>query len=300
MHVGIATSERTGRYMEHLPTDLLRTFVLVADEGGFTRAGERLGRSQPAVSLQMKRLEELVGVPLLWREGRGLRPTAAGETLLDYARRILALNREAIARMAQPALAGSIRLGVPNEFASSFLPEILGKFAEAHPNVTLEVTCDLSTNLLNRRERGELDVAFALHADDTPLAAGEGWTEPLVWVTSPRHDRHVRTPIPLVVAPEGCVYRARILEHLERADVPWRVAYTCASFGGIRAGVLAGLGVTVLARSIVPEGMHVVSRNHCLPALPPVQVRLHYDHDGAPETINALVAHMSTNLESRV
>ncbi|MCS4505323.1 HTH-type transcriptional regulator GltR [wastewater metagenome] len=286
--------------MDYIPTELLRSFVLVAEAEGFTRAGERLGRSQPAVSLQMKRLEELTGQSLLVRDGRRLRLTPAGETLLDYAQRILALNREAMGRLATPELAGTVRLGVPNEFASSFLPEILGKFAKAHPNVTLEVTCDLSNRLLARREREELDLVFALHADAEDVASGAGWTEELVWVTSPRHDSHVRTPVPLVVAPEGCVYRGRILSHLEREAVPWRVAYTCASFGGIRAGVLAGLGVTVLARSIVPNGLRAVTAAEHLPRLPPVQVRLHYDPARTTEAIDALVAYMSANLESRL
>ncbi|WP_440996417.1 LysR substrate-binding domain-containing protein [Arhodomonas sp. SL1] len=283
--------------MDYLPTELLRTFVLVAESEGFTRAGERLGRSQPAVSLQIKRLEALVGQTLLVRDGRQLRPTPAGETLLAYAQRILALNREALGRLHEPELAGTVRLGVPNEFASSFLPGILGKFAQAHPNVNLEVTCDLSTRLLARRERDELDLVFALHADGAVAADGGGWTEELVWVASPRHDAHEQVPVPLVVAPEGCVYRGRILARLEEAGVSWRVAYTCASFGGIRAGVLAGLGVTVLARSIVPPGLQAIPSAGHLPALAPVRVRLHYDVDHATDAIRALVAHMSAHWE---
>lgn len=283
--------------MHHLPTDLLRTFVTVAELGGFTSAGTVVGRSQPAVSLQIKRLEGLVGVSLLERSARGLKPTAEGETMLRYAREILALNDEALARLTRPKLAGGVRLGIPNEFASSFLPEILGKFAQSHPNVTLEVRCALSTELLERIGHDELDLVFALHGGSEPVTASEGWTEELVWVASPNSASHTRNPLPLIVAPEGCVYRGRIMEVLGQREAPWQVVYTSPSFGGIRAGVLAGLGVTVLSRSVVPEGLRTLPPSGPLPELPPVQVRLHYDRGDASDAVLGLVEYMATNLE---
>jgi len=285
--------------MQNLPSDLLRTFVAVADTGGITSASDVVGRSQPAVSLQIKRLEALVGGALLVRTGRTLHPTEDGRVLLQYARQILALNDAAVARLTRPKLAGCVRLGVPNEFASSFLPEVLGKFAHSHPDVALEVSCDLSTNLVARMERDELDLVFALHRDRASAPAGNSWTEHLSWVAGPKYTGPLRSPVPLIVAPEGCVYRARIIESLTQASRPWRVVYSCPSFGGIRAGVLAGLGVTVLATSIVPDGMAILNGRHGLPTLKPVQIRLHYRQDRASEAVVGLVEYMSLDLAQR-
>lgn len=285
--------------VHNLPTDLLRTFVTVADLGGITSASKVVGRSQPAVSLQIKRLEELVGVPLLERSGGRLGTTREGDVLLRYAREMLALNDEALARLTRPMLAGTVRLGIPNEFASSFLPQILGKFAQTHRHVAVEVTCALSTNLRASYERNELDLVFALHTDEPVESTAEGWTEELVWVASPRHHSHTRTPLPLIVAPRGCVYRGRIMEVLEEARIPWRVVYSSPSFGGIRAGVLAGLGVTVLSRSVVPEGLRTLVAGKRLPHLPPVRVQLHYNHERASEAVRGLAEYMAANLAER-
>ncbi|AZZ92082.1 LysR family transcriptional regulator [Hahella sp. KA22] len=278
--------------MNYLPTDLLQTFVAVADYGGFTQAGDALGRSQPAISLQIRRLEELVGTTLLVRNNKALAPTPEGLILLQYARDILALNKEAMIKLSQPELAGCLRLGIPNEFASS-LPEVLGKFSQAHPNVTLEVTCDLSSNLVERYRSKELDLVFALHTSLRTISPEEGWMEDLVWATSIHHTCHTRHPVPLIVAPRGCVYRHRIIEALDSMSIPWRIVYTCASFSGIRAGVLAGLGVTVLGKSIVPEGLRVVESSDYLPALPGVQMRLLYNREQTSPAVAGFVQFIS-------
>lgn len=282
--------------MTNLPTDLLRTFITVIDSGGFTRAGELLGRSQPAISLQIKRLEGLIGDPLFKRNGRALVATDIGRMVLGYARQILALNDEVMARIDQPKVVGGIRLGIPNEFAGSFLPEILGKFAQAHPEITLEVGCDLSTNLLARLDDGEFDLVFALH--DTPPDGnpGQNWPEELVWVGSPHHAAHLKSPLPLIVAPLGCIYRKRIIETLDQVGKPWRIAYSSPSFGGINAGVQAGLGVTVLARSTVTEGLRVLPEHHDLPRLGTVRVALHYPDRVVAPALGRLIEFMSAQL----
>lgn len=282
--------------MTNLPTDLLRTFITVIDSGGFTRAGELLGRSQPAISLQIKRLEGLIGDPLFKRNGRALVATDIGRMVLGYARQILALNDEVMARIDQPKVVGGIRLGIPNEFAGSFLPEILGKFAQAHPEITLEVGCDLSTNLLARLDDGEFDLVFALH--DTPPDGNpdQNWPEELVWVGSPHHAAHLKSPLPLIVAPLGCIYRKRIIETLDQVGKPWRIAYSSPSFGGINAGVQAGLGVTVLARSTVTEGLRVLPEHHDLPRLGTVRVALHYPDRVVAPALGRLIEFMSAQL----
>ncbi|HXH03974.1 MAG TPA: LysR substrate-binding domain-containing protein [Candidatus Competibacteraceae bacterium] len=281
--------------MKNLPMELLRSYVTVAELGGFTSAGNRLGRTQPAISLQVKRLEALVGKPLLKRHtGRKLELTEDGALLLDYARHILALNDEVLTRLTQPRISGCVRLGIPNEFAGSFLPEILGKFAQSHPDVTLNVGCDLSINLLARLAQGEFDLVLALH-ERIPHDVIEGWVEPLAWVGSPQHNSHSLDPLPLIVAPQGCVYRSRLIQTLESQGREWRIVYSSQSFGGIRAGVMAGLGVTALAARTVPPGLKILEPSERLPPLTEVYARLHYDRAHASEAVLRLVEYMASS-----
>ncbi len=279
--------------MKNLPTDLLRAFVAVAEHGGFTAAGARLGRSQPAVSLQIKRLEDLLGKALVQRaSGRRMRLTEDGDLLLAYARQMLALNDEVTARLTQPQITGCVRLGIPNEFASSFLPKSLGQFAQAYPDVGLNVGCDLSTNLLRRLDNGEFDLVLGLH-DERPLDDEvQGWMEPLAWVTSPDGGRQHHSPLPLIVAPQGCVYRNRLLHTLDGLRRDWRIVYTSPSFGGIRAGVMAGLGVTVMSERTVPAELQLLHDDTLWPPLGMVYARLHYDRVEASDAVRRLVEFM--------
>lgn len=197
--------------------------------------------------------------------------------MLDYARRILLLNDEALGSLTRPLLAGHVRVGTPNDFAISFLPRILGRFAARHPNVTLDVTCDLSVNLIEhfRGGRSDLDIVLAMHGEDSMAGAARQWSERLVWVADPATSVHLRRPLPLVVYPKGCIYRRRIGQALDRAGVPWRVVYCSPSLAGLQAAIVAGLGVTVLARTTVPEGLAVLEPGRALPPLADVSIGLH-------------------------
>ncbi|MEE4379127.1 MAG: LysR substrate-binding domain-containing protein [Candidatus Competibacteraceae bacterium] len=284
--------------MKNLPMDLLRTFVTVVDLGGFTHAGALLGRSQPAISLQIKRLEDLIATPLFQRTaGQRLCPTETGEIVLNYARQILLLNDEVLSRLHKPKVTGCVRIGLPNEFAVSLLPEILGKFTQAHPQVNLEVKCDLSVNLLTRLEKQhEFDLVIAIRQEQTPQAVAPGWMEELVWVTSPNHAVHSKTPLPLIVAPNGCTYRRRMLQMLENTAKPWRIVYTSPNIGGIQAAVMAGLGVTVLAKSTVPAGLQAVGSHDNCPPLGQVEIGLYYARDNVSEAVLHLVDYITLNL----
>lgn len=283
--------------MRNLPMELLRSYLTVAELGGFTSAGDKLGRSQPAISLQIQRLEELVGRPLLQRaSGRRVALTEDGELLLDYARRILSLNDEVLERLTQPRISGCVRLGIPNEFASSFLPQILGQFAHTYPDVELNVGCYLSVNLLTRLARGEFDLVLALH-EQPYSGTSESWPEPLTWVGSREHEIAQRDPLPLIVAPPGCVYRNRLLQTLESQGRRWRIAYTSPSFGGIRAGVIAGLGVTALTARTVPPELRPLAVSEHLPALADVYARLHYDQLRCNEAVRRLVEYMLSSAQ---
>ncbi len=271
--------------MKNLPTDLLRAFVTVVELGGFTPAAEWLGRSQPAVSLQIKRLEQLVGQTLLIRSGQQLEQSRAGQLLFRYARQILALNDEAVAQFTKTSVSGKIHFGIPSEFATTLLPKIVGRFAQAYPNVTLEVTCALSKQLLSEVERRRYDLILALH--DDPAMAGHNLVkeDELVWVTGSDHDAHLQSPLPLIAAPEGCIYRKRGIERLKESQRDWRIVYTIPDLTGIQAAIQEGLGVTVLARSTVPENLRVLKPTEKLPRLGKVGISL---IDQSPEPGEAI------------
>ncbi len=270
---------------QNLSADLLRTFLRVIDTHSFTRTAELIGRTQPAVSLQIQRLEEIVGAALFVRDGRSMKLTPQGETLAEYAQRILALNDEAIAVMKSPTVAGHVRLGAPHEYTASLLPDFLGRFAQSQPNVMLEVTGDLSKNLLERQQNGEFDLIIALHSDDDDSVGGERiFVEPLVWISSLDHACESQTPVPLVLAPVPCIYRYRILQTLNAVERPCRVSYLSSSYNAIMAAVRAGLGVTAVARSTAPSDTRQISEHEGLPILGEVDVRLHRSTQSADDS----------------
>jgi len=246
------------RPLTNLDLDLVRTFVTIASLGSFTRAANRLQRRQSTVSLQMQRLEDVLGERLLERNPRLLRLTGEGETFLGYARRLLDLNDEVVARVREPRMRGIVRLGTPEDFATRHLPQVLARFADAYPAVTLEVTCDLTLNLLERFQNGAFDLALIKR--ERALAAGglRVWREPLVWVTGSRDFAGAAASLPLVVSPPPCVYRKRATEALDRARREWRIVYTCGSLAGSIAAVKAGLGLTVLPKDMVPPDLGII------------------------------------------
>ena len=279
--------------MLNLPTELLRSFVKAVELRSFTRAGDAVGRTQSAISLQMRRLEEMLDTPLFERGTHRVRLTEEGATLADYARRVLALNDEAVASLRRPRVAGCLRLGAPHEYMASLLPTILGKFAQSHPGVTLEVTCDLSKNLLERQAKGEFDLVIALHDDGQRGGGVLVHTEPLVWISGIDHARHDQQPLSLVLAPPPCIYRNRVLHTLGRLNRSWRVSYTSSSYSGILAAVRAGLGVTLLAASTVPEGVRRLGEREGFPEMGVLDVCVHRNRENASEAANCLADYVA-------
>ena len=237
-----------------LDIELLRSFVSVVDAGGFTRAGERVHRTQSTVSQQIKRLEDSVGKPLLVREGKRATPTEEGERLLTYARRILALEQEARDVVARPVTDGVVRIGLPEDFAAYRLVELLSDYMRGRPSLRLDVRSGLSATLHASLERGELDVAL-LKRDAGGGNCLASWPERLQWVTSRRHPVDMsRNPVPIAVAEQGCLYRNRLIHALEAAGRTWHIAYTSPNLSGIQAAVAVGLGVAILPDvAITPE-----------------------------------------------
>ena len=258
----------------NLDLDLLRCFVTVAETGNMTSAAERLRRSQSAVSLQVKRLETCLDLRLFDRSPRFVRLTAAGERLLSHAHSLLALNDAVLDELAEPALEGTVRLGTPEDFATTHLSAVLARFAESHPRVHMEVSCDLTLNLLARFGAGEFDLVLVKREPSGGEAGVRVWREPLVWAASPRFDPAHHDPLPLVVSPNPCVYRARAVGALDRARLKWRIAYTCGSLAGSQAAVRAGLGVTVLPRDMVPGDLAAIEGTGQLPDLHDTEIAL--------------------------
>ena len=283
------------RVLKNLSMDQLRSFVTVTQLGGYTQAASVLGRTQPAISLQMKKLEDTIGQPLFQRDPRGLALTSAGQSLLEYARRILQLNDEALQHLSGPTLSGRIQLGLPSEFASTLLPNILGRFAKAYPQVTLEVTTALSRQLMAKPLQQQLDLTLTLHDKSARRQPGHLKTEQLVWVGNQSFTADTSRRIPLVVAPEGCMYRQRALQQLRKHRLEWQLVYTNPDLTGIQAAIEAGLGITVLARSTVPARLRILD-DGMLPALGTIGIRLAFPQRGRSEATAVLADFIRSSL----
>ncbi|RUO28050.1 LysR family transcriptional regulator [Aliidiomarina sedimenti] len=262
--------------MKHIPSENLRAFLSVYDLQSYTLAGERMGRSQPAISLQIKRLEQMLNTKLLQRQENRIRLTDAGVELYPMAQQLLNLNDQIIALHSESNLSGEVRLGIPSEFASTLLPSILGQFASSYPQVALQVTSGLSRDLRLGASRRQFDIILTV-AESAPDNAILVKTDQLVWVAgSP--DFKPSQPLALVMAPEGCVYRRRAEKMLSGHG--YRISYTNSDLAGISSALRSGLGVTVLARSSVPVELHEVKH----PTLPELgQINIYLERHGRSE-----------------
>ena len=272
-----------------LDLELLRSFVSVADAGSFTRAGERVHRTQSTVSQQIKRLEEDVGQPLLHRNGKEVTPTEAGERLLSYARRLLALAEEARDVLRQPGNEGAVRLGIPEDFAAYRLARLLGSFSRSHPTLRLDVRADQSMCLRRDLERGDLDLAlFKRDAGEKDAIAV--WPERVHWVTSKSHPIDPKifakiSSVPLIGFPAGCLYRARAIHALESAGRAWHMAYTSSSLAGIQAAVAAGMGLSILSEMAIQADHRVLTAKNGFAPITKTEVALLASPNASPATL---------------
>ncbi len=254
-----------------LDIDLLRAFVTVVETRSFTRAAALLNRTQPAISLQIRRLETQLGALLIDRTGRSVALTTEGAALLPQARRLLRLNDEIVATLGEGDLEGEVRFGAPEDIATLHLPGILGAFARNHPRIRLSVTCDFTANLLDQMSRGMLDLALIKREPVGPELGARVWTEPLVWVAQDA-SLAAETPLPLIVAPAPDIYRKRALATLQSAGIAFRPAFTSPSLAGQMAALRAGLGVSVLPAAMIPRDLVAVGLP--LPPLPDSEIAL--------------------------
>jgi DNA-binding transcriptional LysR family regulator len=268
-----------------LDLELLRSFVSVVEAGGFTRAGERVHRTQSTVSQQIKRLEDDIGQPLLIRNGKDVTPTEAGEKLLSYARRLLSLAEEARDVVARPTQEGAVRLGIPEDFAAYRLAKLLATFSRAHPTLRLDIRADQSLNLKRDLDRGELDLALFKRAvgEKGGIAI---WPERVHWVTSKHHPRDISLgSVPLIGFPAGCLYRARAIHALESAGRSWHMAYTSSSLAGIQAAVAAGMGLSILSEMAIQADHRVLTAKDGFKPIDKTEVALMASPDASPATL---------------
>src|ERR1700733_1936711 len=268
-----------------LDLELLRSFVSVVDARGFTRAGERVHRTQSTVSQQIKRLEDDVGQPLLNRSGKNVTPTEAGERLLSYARRLLSLAEEARDVMARPGREGAVRLGIPEDFAAYRLTKLLAAFSRSHPGLRLDVRADQSVYLRRDLERGELDLAL-LKRDASEKGGIAAWPERVQWITSKSHPIAPKvSSVPLIGFPSGCLYRTRAIHAIEASGRSWHMSYTSSSLSGIQAAVAAGLGVSIMSEMAIQADHRVLTAKDGFAPIDKTEVALVAAPAASPATL---------------
>lgn len=265
MMVGMNKNER---YVSNLDSDVLRTFVAVAMHGNVTRAADALHRTQSAISVQIKRMEENLQVTLFTREARGMSLTSAGEKLLASAKPILLMLDRAAAELRQNPIEGTVRVGIPDDYGSELLATILADFAQSHPLVEVSIRCEFSVGFPKAIRAGDLDIA--VYACDRGSGEGEVlYEERTVWVGSPNVAIHQCDPLPVTLFDRACWWRDAAIEALNGASIPYRVAYTSGSVAGIKAAIGAGLAIGVLAESTVDSTMKILGHKEGLPPLSP-------------------------------
>lgn len=280
---------------QDLDIALLRTFVAIVDTGGLTSAGRMVGRTQPAITHQIRRLEESVGRTLFDDNRRKLTLTHDGEVLLEFARAMLRLNDEARDRFAAADIAGHVTLGTPDLYASYILPEVLENFSRAHPNVEIELRCTRSIHLHAALERNELDIA--LMTNQPEFRRGElVRREPLVWVAGIGSSPELRKPLPLAVLPQGSVYRHLALEALGSAGKQWSIRSVCDSIAGLQAAVFAGLAVSVFPRCAIVPKVRSLGEADGLPKLPPIDLVMHRKSHGVSDAAEQLAQYITREL----
>lgn len=279
--------------------DVLRTFVTGVELNSFAKAADRLGRSTSAVSAQLKKLEEQTGTPVLAKSGRGLALTPTGETLLSHARRLLELNDSIFQSLHESQTAETLRLGLQEDFGEHFLSDILRRFVQAYPRVNLEVRIARNAELLALVESADLDLALTWDTGHmSPYATRLGET-PMHWIgarDTPLLTALDDSPLPLILFDAPCLLRSAATQALDAAQIPWRIALTSPSVGGIWAAVAAGLGLTLRTRIGLPSHLTVVSG---LPPVPSLGYVLHSDGDNPTPATQHLVALIKTSLQEQ-
>lgn len=273
----------------NLHIDFLRTFIAVADTRGFTKAGRQVNRSQSAVSMQIKRLEDEVGKPLFERIGKTVKLTTEGILLIKYARRIVKEHDDAVMALSKPALKGFIRFGSPEHYTAGVLPKLLARFASSYPDVLVEMRCENSDKIKESVDRGELDIGLCTQISDGGQVI---YHDPVVWVTDPGFIVQKDKALSLAVFEDDCIFRSWAVAALEQAGIEYRIVYVSRSISGILDAVRAGLAIAPIVKSNVPPDLKTVGIDNGLPVLPISNVALHTVKAPTPETVACFAGYL--------
>ncbi|WP_396332224.1 LysR family transcriptional regulator [Burkholderia anthina] len=275
-----------------LEIDLLRSFVVIAEVRSLSRAAARVGRTQSALSQQMRRLEEVVDQPLFQRTGRGVLLTHPGERLLAHAQRILRQHDEAMADLCGTGLSGSIRFGCPDDYAAVFLPSLLRQFSNQHPQAIVEVVCGPTPRLLEQLDKRAVDLAMISLPDDDGATDDFIRREQLVWIGYPGLDAAQFDPLPLALSDPDTLDHIAACEALDRAGRDYRVAYASSSLAGLTALVRSGQAFAVMTQTAVPADLAILAGDRGLPPLPAVRITLRFDRKRPSHLTAAFAEHI--------
>lgn len=280
-----------------LDLDVLRTFVAIAETGSFTTAANAVFRTPSAVSMQIKKLEDILGRAVFSRDARSVSLTTDGEMLLGYARRMLAINREAVSKFIVPDITGVVRLGSPDDYGERVLPHVLKRFAQSHPSIAVDVVIDQSSNLRRRMDDRTLDITLLTNSFKVSMEGTEVLlTEPIVWAGAKGGCAHLREPLPVSLWEEGCAWRAGALEALGREGRNFRIAYMSAHTAGQRAAIMADLAVAPLPKSFLGCDMVELSTKDGMPDIGTYSVAMIVLPDASPP-VQAAADHIRAAFE---
>jgi DNA-binding transcriptional LysR family regulator len=278
-----------------LDPDLLRAFIAVAEHRSFTDAAASLNRTQSAVSTQIKRLEDQLGLKLFVRSTNRVNLSVAGEGLVNYARRILSLGEEAIQRLRQHEAAGRVRMGVMDDYGSLLMPSILKAFYNSYPGIELHMETGLTSGMVGRVGKA-FDVVIAMHARGEE--SGELLRlERAVWAGSPELDVRHLSPLPVALYPNGCLFRDWAIAALDRTARRWRIAFISHSLAAVEAIAAQGLAVTVVKEAMLPRSLRTLGTEDGLPALPTAEIRLHVSRTAQPAAL-LLAGHLRDHFKA--
>ena len=279
-----------------LDLDQLRTFVAIVDAGSFTRAADEVFKTQSAVSMQMRRLEERLGVSLFERAGRATKLSDEGARLLTYARQMLALSQETLSAFDEESIEGFVRIGLPDDYAERLLPEIMARFSRSNPRVELQIACETTTSLIEHVEKGHLDVALVCPSQT--MQSETVRREPLHFVTSASHSVHLETVLPLAIGRADCAWRKQCIDGLNAINRSHRILFTSWSATIVSSAVLAGLAVSVLPECALRSGMRVLGEADGFPLLADAEISIMRAKNSDRPVVNALIAHIRDSLQN--
>lgn len=281
--------------MKRLEFNQLATFVAIVDAGSITKASSTVHRTQAAISIQLKKLEDSIGKQLLHRSYNQFTLTREGEILLSYARKILNLSEEAFYAINDEEISGTVRFGIPDGYARAFIQKSIRHFITRYPKVRIQIKNDSSRNLYKSLENGELDLIIATR--DPQKAGGKLLRrEKICWVSAEDYILNLEQPQPLALYEQGCAYRRKVIEQLNQNDIDWYVSFECQGVSGFDIAISNGLAISALAESLVKDEWRTLEASDGLPDLGDIEIELHTIPGNVNEAIYCLAEELTQSI----